>query len=90
VNILKLFGIVQSFLTRNRNWWFGNTVYRYLYDLVEECWDHDAEARLSASCVQERLQLMKSILNTMDSVNSEQVGNGMLSYRYRYLTPEFF
>lgn len=26
-------------------------------DTVEECWDHDAEARLSASCVMERVML---------------------------------
>lgn len=29
-------------------------------DTMEECWDHDAEARLSSSCVMERfLQLQK-------------------------------
>lgn len=27
-------------------------------DTVEECWDHDAEARLSASCVMERVMLL--------------------------------
>lgn len=26
-----------------------------LCDTMEECWDHDAEARLSASCVMERI-----------------------------------
>lgn len=26
-------------------------------DTMEECWDHDAEARLSASCVMERAML---------------------------------
>lgn len=24
-------------------------------DTMEECWDHDAEARLSSSCVMERI-----------------------------------
>jgi activin receptor type-2B len=24
-------------------------------DTIEECWDHDAEARLSSSCVMERV-----------------------------------
>ena len=28
-------------------------------DTIEECWDHDAEARLSASCVMERVMLQK-------------------------------
>ena len=26
-----------------------------LCETIEECWDHDAEARLSAGCVEERL-----------------------------------
>lgn len=26
-----------------------------LCDTMEECWDHDAEARLSSSCVMERV-----------------------------------
>ncbi|XP_022253371.1 activin receptor type-2B-like isoform X2 [Limulus polyphemus] len=29
-----------------------------LCSTIEECWDHDAEARLSASCVQERVSLL--------------------------------
>lgn len=29
-----------------------------LCDTIEECWDHDADARLSASCVQERLAIL--------------------------------
>lgn len=28
-----------------------------LCDTMEECWDHDAEARLSASCIMERVAL---------------------------------
>lgn len=35
-------------------------------DTMEECWDHDAEARLSASCVMERaMQLSKFQMNTI-------------------------
>lgn len=30
----------------------------YLVDTVEELWDHDAEARLSASCIQERISYL--------------------------------
>lgn len=29
-----------------------------LCDTIEECWDQDAEARLSASCIQERLSFL--------------------------------
>lgn len=30
---------------------------------MEECWDHDAEARLSASCVMERVVLQGKYQN---------------------------
>ena len=41
--------------------------------IVEECWDHDAEARLSSSCVHERLSLMKTIIASMNTVNEDEV-----------------
>ena len=32
-------------------------------ETIEECWDHDVEARLSAGCVEERLRnLQKKII----------------------------
>lgn len=34
-----------------------------LCDTMEECWDHDAEARLSASCVMERVYLQSKYQN---------------------------
>jgi len=49
--------------------WWKHDALSILCETVEECWDHDAEARLSASCVQERLTLMKSILTNMNTVN---------------------
>ncbi|XP_048366457.1 activin receptor type-2B [Sphaerodactylus townsendi] len=30
---------------------------------VEECWDHDAEARLSAGCVEERISQIRKLVN---------------------------
>lgn len=30
---------------------------------IEECWDHDAEARLSAGCVEERVSLIRRSVN---------------------------
>lgn len=33
-------------------------------DTMEECWDHDAEARLSASCVMERVIMLRRYQNT--------------------------
>ena len=42
-----------------------------LCDTVEECWDHDAEARLSASCVVERLAMMRQVMadNSSEYIN---------------------
>lgn len=34
----------------------------HLCDTIEECWDHDADARLSASCVVERIKNCRTIV----------------------------
>ena len=51
--------------------WRNHPGLSILCDTVEECWDHDAEARLSASCVVERLQMMKQVM----AENSQQSSN---------------
>lgn len=38
---------------------------------MEECWDHDAEARLSASCVMERVVLQGKYQNYSMHIESE-------------------
>jgi len=43
-----------------RKAWRNHPGLSILCETVEECWDHDAEARLSSSCVVERLQHMKT------------------------------
>lgn len=35
--------------------WLKHTGLSQLCETIEECWDHDAEARLSAGCVEERI-----------------------------------
>lgn len=30
-------------------------------ETIEECWDHDAEARLSAGCVEERISQIRRV-----------------------------
>ncbi|XP_064644374.1 activin receptor type-2A-like [Lineus longissimus] len=35
-------------------------------DTIEECWDHDAEARLSAGCVEERLNALRKTTMTLE------------------------
>jgi hypothetical protein len=39
--------------------WRAHQGLAILCETVEECWDHDAEARLSSSCVVERLQQLR-------------------------------
>jgi hypothetical protein len=53
-----------------------------LCDTVEECWDHDAEARLSASCVVERVRDFrhKSFANNIglaDRINALNTDSGV-------------
>ncbi|KAJ8306946.1 hypothetical protein KUTeg_015030 [Tegillarca granosa] len=42
-------------------WRDYSQVVRALKDTVEDCWDHDAEARLTAMCVEERILDMMSL-----------------------------
>jgi len=51
--------------------WRKHEALSILCETIEECWDHDAEARLSASCVLERLLIVKSIITSMDAINEE-------------------
>ena len=64
-----------------RKAWRGHPGLSVLCDTVEECWDHDAEARLSASCVVERLQMMKQAMadNSAQSNLSQEIINNQLN-----------
>jgi len=42
--------------------WRSHPGLHILCETIEECWDHDAEARLSSSCVVERLQQLKMVV----------------------------
>ncbi len=53
---------MQVLVTRNKArplfpdiWKDSNPAIRSLKETIEDCWDHDAEARLTALCVEERL-----------------------------------
>jgi len=52
--------------------WRKHEALSILCETIEECWDHDAEARLSSSCVHERLSLMKTIVATINTVNEDE------------------
>ncbi|XP_054280193.1 activin receptor type-2A [Macrosteles quadrilineatus] len=45
-----------------RSTWKSHPGLGALCDTMEECWDHDAEARLSASCVMERIACQSRLL----------------------------
>lgn len=45
-----------------RDTWHKHSGLSALCDTMEECWDHDAEARLSASCVMERVALQARLV----------------------------
>lgn len=47
-----------------------------LSDTMEECWDHDPEARLSASCVVERISVQKRYQQPM--INFGRIENDSL------------
>ncbi|XP_077996714.1 activin receptor type-2A-like [Glandiceps talaboti] len=52
-----------------REHWLKHPGLASLCETIEECWDHDAEARLSAGCVEERLsQLVRAISLPTSSV----------------------
>ncbi|XP_078581340.1 activin receptor type-2A-like isoform X16 [Branchiostoma floridae x Branchiostoma japonicum] len=60
-----------------RETWLKHQGLEILCETIEECWDHDAEARLSAGCVEERLgQLSRTVnittSNTVDITTNQQ------------------
>ena len=56
----------------------------HLCDTIEECWDHDADARLSASCVVERIKNCRTIVpdsgvgSTTSTINGDTDNNSSL------------
>jgi len=58
-----------------KEYWKKSPILSPLCDTIEECWDHDAEARLSASCVQERIS---TLTKTSTTINS----NGSINNKY--------
>lgn len=54
-------------------------------ETIEECWDHDAEARLSAGCVEERIS---QIARTVSSTTSDSPGSIVTSLTNEDLPPK--
>ncbi|VDP44757.1 unnamed protein product [Schistosoma curassoni] len=43
--------------------WFNSTLITHFYRTINECWDHDPEARLTADCILKRIRFLKSQMN---------------------------
>ncbi|KAG1656539.1 Activin receptor type-2B [Nymphon striatum] len=52
--------------------WRNNMLLSMICESIEECWDHDAEARLSASCIQERMAALPrtAVINISNHSNT--------------------
>ena len=59
--------------------WRNHPGFSVLSETIEECWDHDAEARLSASCVVERLQLVRQVMAETVSSNTQEFINNQIN-----------
>uniref|UniRef100_A0A669B1F0 Serine/threonine-protein kinase receptor n=1 Tax=Oreochromis niloticus TaxID=8128 RepID=A0A669B1F0_ORENI len=51
--------------------WLKHSGLAQICESVEECWDHDAEARLSAGCVEERIAQIRRLTATIAPPTSE-------------------
>ncbi|KAM3860256.1 activin receptor type-2B isoform 1-T1 [Diretmus argenteus] len=51
--------------------WLKHSGLAQMCETVEECWDHDAEARLSAGCVEERIAQIRRLTATITPPTSD-------------------
>ncbi|XP_034998181.1 activin receptor type-2B-like [Hippoglossus stenolepis] len=51
--------------------WLKHSGLSQICETVDECWDHDAEARLSASCVEERVSQVRRLTATIAPPTSD-------------------
>ncbi|XP_062236108.1 activin receptor type-2B-like [Platichthys flesus] len=51
--------------------WLKHSGLSQVCETVDECWDHDAEARLSASCVEERISQVRRLSATIAPPTSD-------------------
>jgi len=65
--------------------WRKHSGMNALCDTVEDCWDHDAEARLSASCVGERITaLIRNFAGDFYNLNSSLNSNSGYEMKVAY------
>ena len=46
---------------------------KMLCDTIEECWDHDAEARLSASCAVEKIKYLMNASGNQQNLTGKKI-----------------
>ncbi|ESO90171.1 hypothetical protein LOTGIDRAFT_123928 [Lottia gigantea] len=61
--------VTQKVRPTVKDHWLSHPGLSALVSTVEECWDQDAEARLSAGCVQERISQLSRNVNISTSIN---------------------
>ncbi|XP_068199561.1 activin receptor type-2B-like isoform X3 [Antennarius striatus] len=59
--------------------WLKHSGLAQICETVEECWDHDAEARLSAGCVEERIAQARRLIGTIAPPTSDHHALMMVS-----------
>ncbi|XP_032091018.1 activin receptor type-2B isoform X2 [Thamnophis elegans] len=62
--------------------WFKHPGVAQLCVTIEECWDHDAEARLSAGCVEERIAQIRKSANASWILSLPKCGTHLLEFSY--------
>uniref|UniRef100_A0A8C1QXC0 Serine/threonine-protein kinase receptor n=1 Tax=Cyprinus carpio TaxID=7962 RepID=A0A8C1QXC0_CYPCA len=50
-----------------KDFWLKHSGLAQMCETIEECWDHDAEARLSAGCVEERISQIRRLMSATTS-----------------------
>ncbi|XP_075941402.1 activin receptor type-2B-like [Anarhichas minor] len=53
--------------------WLKHSGLAQICETLEECWDHDAEARLSAGCVEERISQVRRLTSTVAPPTSDHL-----------------
>ena len=71
--------VTQKVKPKIQDSWRSQQKTKILCDTIEECWDQDAEARLSASCVGERVRQFRNLNSShpaQHQIISGNYGNG--------------
>ncbi|KAH8878327.1 Anti-Muellerian hormone type-2 receptor [Schistosoma japonicum] len=54
---------VEKYRPTGHSSWLHSTSITHFYRTINECWDHDPEARLTADCILKRIRFLKAQMN---------------------------